>query len=233
MTPLRIDIWSDVACPWCYIGKRRLETALSTFAQRDSVRVHWRAFELNPTVPRESEEGRYAERLAKKYGTSAVEAEKMIDRVLQTAAAEGLVFDYTAIRPGNTFDAHRLIHLAGLHGLQDAVIERFFRGYLCEGVAIGLPDALLRLAVAAGLPAERVQSVLDGDAYGDEVRADEHEAHAHGISGVPFFVLAGSLGVSGAQPAEVLRGALVRALADVTSRSIQDAEGASCGAGGC
>jgi len=233
MTSIRIDIWSDVACPWCYIGKRRLETALSTFAQRDLVQVHWRAFELNPTAARQSDDGRYAERLAKKYGTSVVEAEKMIERVLDTARAEGLAFDYKVIRPGNTFDAHRLIHFAGQRGLQDAVKERFFRGYLCEGAAIGLPDALLRLAVEAGLPEDLVRSVLDGDAYADEVRADEHEARALGISGVPFFVIAGRLGVSGAQPAEVLRGAMEQAVAETMSRTTAEAEGASCGVGGC
>lgn len=214
MTHLRIDIWSDVACPWCYIGKRRLEAALSTFVPRDSVRVHWRAFELNPTAPRESHEGSYAERLAKKYGVSLADAEQMIERVMQSARSEGLVFDYTVIRPGNTFDAHRLIHLAGKQGLGGVVKERFFRGYFCEGAAIGMPDTLLALAVEAGLPLELVQSVLAGDAYGDEVRADEHEARALGITGVPFFVIAGHLGVSGAQSAEVLRAALERGHAE-------------------
>jgi predicted DsbA family dithiol-disulfide isomerase len=214
MTSLRIDIWSDVACPWCYIGKRRLEAALSTFARRDLVQVHWRAFELNPAAPRESHEGSYAERLAKKYGVSLAEAEQMIERVMQTATSEGLAFDYKVIRPGNTFDAHRLIHLAGQQGLGDAVKERFFRGYFCEGAAVGMPDTLLRMAVEAGLPAELVQSVLASDAYGDEVRADEHEARTLGISGVPFFVFAGRFGVSGAQSAEVLRAALERGYAE-------------------
>jgi predicted DsbA family dithiol-disulfide isomerase len=233
MTQLRIDIWSDVACPWCYIGKRRLESALAAFAKRDSVEVAWRAFELNPAAARESKDGSYTERLAKKYGTSLADAEGMIERVMQTAKVEGLVFDYTVIRPGNTFDAHRLIHWAGLQGLQDAVKERFFRGYFCEGAAIGRSDVLLRLAVEAGLPEQDVQSVLNSDAHSEEVRADEQEARALGISGVPFFVLAGRYGVSGAQLAEVLREALERASLDAIDRTHADTEGASCGVEGC
>lgn len=214
MIRFRIDVWSDVACPWCYIGKRRLDRALAAFARRDAVEVHWRSYELNPTMARESQDGSYAVRLAKKYGKTLVEAEQMIERVADTAKAEGLRFDYSVIRPGNTFDAHRLIHLAQSQGLQSVVKERFFQGYFCEGAAIGQPNTLLRLAIEAGLQAEVVQSVLNSDAYSDDVRADEREARELGISGVPFFVFGGRYAVSGAQPIEIFRSALERVLVE-------------------
>lgn len=211
MSTVRIDVWSDIACPWCYIGKRRLEAALSTVASRDAIEVHWRAFELNPAEARESSSGSYAERLAKKYGKTVTEAEAMIDRVTQIAQLDGLAFDYALIKPGNTFDAHRLVQAAKLHGSQDAMEERLFRGYFCEGAAIGSREELHRLAVDAGLPENVATAVLDSDAHGEAVREDERAARELGISGVPFFLFGGSFAVSGAQPADVLRDALERA----------------------
>jgi predicted DsbA family dithiol-disulfide isomerase len=227
MTKLQIDIWSDIACPWCYVGKRRLEAALARFAQ--PVEIHWRAFELDPSAPR-LREGSYPDRLARKYGTSAPQAQVMIDRMTQTAAADGLEFRFDRIRPGNTFDAHRLVHLGGERGIQDAVKERLLRGYLTEGRAIGDPAELLELACEAGLDATEAKAVLDSDRYAAEVRADEAEARELGISGVPFFVIGGRLGVSGAQSAEVLLGAL-REAAPAPLEVFAD--GATCGPDGC
>src|ERR1700742_319753 len=133
---LTVDVWSDIACPWCYIGKRRFETALAQFGQRDSVVLHWRSFELDPSAPAQRDNAQpYAERLAKKYGSSVAQAEQRIDHITELAAAEGLPFDFERIRPGNTFNAHRLLHLARERGLQPALKERFLRGYLTEGVA--------------------------------------------------------------------------------------------------
>jgi len=233
MTRLRIDIWSDIACPWCYIGKRRLEKALATFPERESVDIVWRAFELNPSAPRSDDEGEYSERLAKKYGTSVRDAEEMISRMSGVAKVEGLNMDFEIIRPGNTFNAHRLLHLARSHDLQDAVKERFFRGYFSEGEAIGNDDTLLRLAVDAGLEAEQVQRVLASDTYAQEVREDEAEARELGINGVPFFVLAKRYGVSGAQPSEVLAEALEQAHQANLEPIPKHSEGAVCGPEGC
>lgn len=135
---LTIEVWSDIACPWCYVGKRRLEAALAQFPQRDAIELVWRAFELDPSAPavRDSDQP-YAERLARKYGTQVPEAEAMIQRIVDTGAAEGLRLDFEAIRPGNTFNAHRLLHLAKKHGLQHALKERLLRAYFTEGQAIG------------------------------------------------------------------------------------------------
>lgn len=235
MAKLRVDIWSDIACPWCYVGKRRLEAALARFPQRDDVEIVWRAFELDPSAPRGRDPGvSYAERIAKKYGGGVAQAQGMIQRMVDVAAADGLTFDFERIRPGNTFDAHRLIHLARERGLQDAVKERLLRAYLTEGEAIGDPAVLSRLAREAGLDAEEVSAVLATDDQAREVREDEEEARALGITGVPFFVLGGRYAVSGAQPVEVFLGALQQAWTAVAEAdTVAPAEGAACGPDGC
>lgn len=212
---MQVEIWSDVVCPWCAIGKRRLEGALARFEQAEEVTVRWRSFELDPSAPQERT-GPYAELLAAKYGASVADAQAMIDRMTENAAAEGLRFRFDLARPGNTFDAHRLLHLAADRGVQDAVKERLLRGYLEEGEAIGSADTLVRLAADAGLDPDEASGVLAGDAYAEEVRADERQAAAFGISGVPFFVIDRRYGVSGAQPSAVILQALERAWAERT-----------------
>lgn len=230
---LSIDVWSDIACPWCFVGKRRLERALETFPERSSVEVVWRSFELDPSAPRQTEPGLHAERLARKYGSSVAEAEKRIARLVELARSDGISFDFERIRPGNTFDAHRVLHHAREVGLHTAVKERFLRGYLEEGRAIGDPEVLLSLAVDAGLDADAVSGVLSSGAHSDDVRADEAEAQRLGINGVPFFVIGGRYAVSGAQPAELLGRAISQAYAELSSRPIEFAEGASCEPDGC
>jgi len=231
---LRIDVWSDIACPWCYVGKRHLEAALARFPHRDAVEVVWRAFELDPSAPREREHTTsYAERLAKKYGTSAGEAQARIDRMIDIARADGLVFDFEKIRPGNTFDAHRILHLAHERGMQDAVKERFLLAYMSEGEPIGSPEALLRLAVEAGLDADTVRATLGTDDYAREVRQDEAEANEIGVEGVPFFVLGGRYAISGAQPAELILQALHRTWDELPAGPIRLEEGTVCGPDGC
>lgn len=232
MKKLVVQVWSDIACPWCFVGKRRLEAALARFAHRDEVAVIWRAFELDPGSPPVREAQPYAERLGRKYGKSANEAQGMIDRMTEVARADGLDFRFDRIRPGNTFDAHRLLHLAHERGVQDAVKERFFLAYLTEGEAIGDRTTLHRLAVQAGLESAEITSVLEGDAYADDVRADEQEAREADISGVPFFVV-GRYGISGAQTADVLLSALEKAWAEAGAAEAPFAEGAVCGPEGC
>jgi predicted DsbA family dithiol-disulfide isomerase len=234
MKKLRIDVWSDIACPWCFVGKRRLEAALAQFPQRDAVEVVWRAFELDPSAPRERDTSMsYAERLAQKYGSTTSDAQGMISRMTGVAKQDGLDFHFERIRPGNTFDAHRVLHLAQERGKQDAVKERFLRGYMTEGEAIGDPEVLVRLAGEAGLDEEEVRATLAGDTHAREVRADEEEARELGIGGVPFFVIGGRYAVSGAQPAELLLGAITKAWSELAAQPVTFAEGAVCGPEGC
>jgi predicted DsbA family dithiol-disulfide isomerase len=205
-----VEIWSDVVCPWCYIGKRRFEQALSTFDHRGAVKVTWRSFQLDPSAPATSD-GDPVDRLAAKYGMSRATAEAAQARVTANAAAAGLDFHLDRARSGNTFDAHRLIHYAKSAGKQDALKERLMAGYFVEGAAIGEREVLARLAEDIGLDDAAVRDVLDSDAYADEVRHDELEARQLGITGVPFFVFDRTYGVSGAQPSEVMLGALQQA----------------------
>lgn len=207
---MRVEIWSDVVCPWCYVGKRNFEAALSRFEHRDEVEVIWRAFELDPSAPAERE-GDYAAHLARKYGMSVDQAGKMIETMTGTGARAGVTLDFERARPGNTFDAHRLIHLAGERGVQDAVKERFLRATFTDGEPIGDREALLRLAVEAGLPEDEAATVLESGTYAAEVRAEEAEALELGISAVPFFVIDRTFGIPGAQPPNVILGALERA----------------------
>ena len=200
---MHVEIWSDIACPWCYVGKRRFEAALAAFEHRDDVTVTWRSFELDPAAPREREEDG-ATHLASKYGTSLEHARRMQENMTRKAAGEGLDFRFDRLRLGNTFDAHRLVHLGAAHGIQDAVKERLFRAYLGEGESIGDPDTLRRLAVEAGLPEDEVADVLAGDRFAGDVRDDERAGAQMGITGVPFFVVDRAIGASGAQDPGVL-----------------------------
>jgi predicted DsbA family dithiol-disulfide isomerase len=210
---MNIEIWSDVVCPWCYIGKRRFERAVASFGHPDEVTVTYRSFELDPNAPAERT-GSQAEHLASKYGMTIAEAEQASQQMTQRAAADGLEFRFDLIRGGNTFDAHRLLHLAKDHGLQPEMKERLMRATFTEGLPIADKPTLVRLATDVGLPAVQVQAVLDGDAYADAVRADEQQAARYGITGVPFFVADGKYAVSGAQPPETLLQLLQRAYDD-------------------
>ena len=234
MKKLRVDIWSDIACPWCYVGKRRIESALGRFPHSADVEIVWRSFELDPSAPREQDTSvPYTERLARKYRTTPAEAQKMIDRMTALARDDGLDFHFEKARPGNTFDAHRLLHLAATKGLQDALKERYFRAYLCEGEAIGSPETLVRLAAETGLDPELARATLASDAHASDVRADERQAAEMGIHGVPFFVLASRYAVSGAQPADLLLQAITKAWSDLPKKIETLAEGAACGPEGC
>ena len=209
---MKIEIWSDVVCPWCAVGKARFERALEQFEQRDSVEVIWRSFELDPNAPAERPES-LNEYLAAKYGTSVADAARMHEQMTVTAAQEGLDFRFDRARSGNTFDAHRLIHLAAEHGLQHAMKQRLLVAYFTEGEPIGDVATLTRLGVEVGLDHAAVTAALTSDAYADAVRADEAEAAQLGISGVPFFVVDRAFGVSGAQPADLLLEVLQKAWA--------------------
>ena len=220
MPALSVDIWSDIVCPWCYVGKRRFETALAQFAHAPDVVITWHSFELDPRAPKASVD--LADHLAKKYRRTREQAQQMLDQMTATAAAEGLEFHFEKAQSSNTFDAHRVLHLARARGVQDRVKERLMRGYFTEGEPIGDHATLARLAADAGLDENEVKDVLASERYADAVRGDEAFARELGISGVPFFVLAGRLGVSGAQPPEVLLGALDQAWELATSPEQQE-----------
>ena len=228
MSHLRIDVWSDLACPWCYVGKRRLEAALQKAGVTDAD-VVWRSFELDAHAPQLHDTATpYAQRLANKYRCSVGQAEQMIARMTETAAVDGITMRFDRAQPGNTFDAHRLLHLAHQHGLQNALKERLFAAYLTDGEALGDHATLLRLATQVGLPPDEVTAVLASDRFATEVRADEQMAKELSISGVPFFVIAGRLAVSGAQSVDVLASAIAQ------GRTMEEpADGASCGPDGC
>ena len=208
-----VEVWSDVVCPWCCIGRAHLQAALAEFEHGTSVEVTWRSFELDPGSPRVATTP-LAEQLQRKYGGTSADIEAMFAQVTARAAAVGLDFRFDQAQSGNTVDAHRLLHLARVTGQQDALKERLFTAYFTEGEAIGDPETLARLAKEVGLDPLDVADVLATDRYLDEVRADEAEARALQVTGVPFFVIDRRYAVAGAQPTEVLVGALREAWAE-------------------
>ncbi|WP_266368929.1 DsbA family oxidoreductase [Tellurirhabdus rosea] len=207
---MKIEIWSDVVCPFCYIGKRHFEQALSTFSGKDRLEIQWKSFELDPHARPEPGVS-LTETLAHKYGQSVEWAEQMQQRVAATASAAGLNFRLDRAMPANTFHAHRLIHFAEQRGKQAEAEERLFKAYFEEGAVVDNPETLIRLAAEIGLNADEVENLLASDEFGPEVRYDEQEAQALGVRGVPFFVIDRKYAISGAQPVEVFQQTLEKA----------------------
>jgi predicted DsbA family dithiol-disulfide isomerase len=228
---MHVEIWSDIACPWCFVGKRRFEAALEQFEHHDQVTVTWRSFELDPAAPHERT-GERAAHLAEKYGVTVERAREMEESMAATAAGDGLAFRFDTARSGNTFDAHRLVHLAEAHGRQDAMKERLFSAYLEQGELVSDHATLTRLATEVGLPADEVAETLAGDRFAAEVRDDERTASSLGISAVPFFVVDRTMGASGAHPPAALLQLLEQGWA-ARSPLQMVAEGDTCGIDGC
>jgi predicted DsbA family dithiol-disulfide isomerase len=227
-----VDIWSDIACPWCYVGKRRLEAALESFEHSEEVEVRWHSFELDPQAPAERE-GEAASNLAGKYGMSREQALGALQRMTETAAADGLEFHFERARAGNTFDAHRLTHLALANDLQDRMKERLMRAYLTEGELISDHPTLRRLALEVGLPEQPVEELLAGDRFAEEVRTDEYTASRLGITAVPFFVVDRRLGAAGAQEPAYLLEMLRRGWAEREPAVTAPGAGQACSVEGC
>jgi predicted DsbA family dithiol-disulfide isomerase len=233
-----IEIWSDVVCPWCYIGKRRLEAALAAFPHADEVEVVYRSFELDPTAPEVGTES-IADALARKYGMGADGARAAMQQVGDVAAEEGLRFDYAMATHTKTVDAHRLLHLALAQGgpvLQYALSEELLAAYFVQAENVADHDLLRRTAEKVGLDSTRVEAVLAGSEYADAVEADIREATALGANGVPFFVIDRKYGISGAQPAETFVQVLEKAWSDTHPQLEQVGQGADgevCGPDGC
>lgn len=218
--PVIVEVVSDVVCPWCFIGKRRLEKALALLGRKD-VLVHWKPFELNPDAPKDGV-NRAAYR-ARKFGSPA-RARQLEAHVAEAGAEEGIGFRFDRIeRVPNTFDAHRLIWLAGREGGQDAVVESLFRAYFIDAEDVGTPEVLQRIAIESGLDPTSVQNLLAGDSGRSEVLAEERETRAHGVSGVPTFFVNGQPVMSGAQKPELLASALGSVLGQCSL------EGGACG----
>jgi predicted DsbA family dithiol-disulfide isomerase len=234
---MRVEIWSDIACPWCYVGKARFEKALDAFPHRDEVEVVHRSFELDPGRAKGDIQP-VITMLTKKYGMSEAQAQAGEENLGTQAAAEGLAYRTRDRDHGNTFDMHRLLHLAKARGRQDELIGLFYKANFAEERTVfGDDERLVELAVAAGLDADEARRVLaDPAAYADDVRADEREAAELGANGVPFFVLDRTYGVSGAQPAEVFAQALTQAWGERPRLTLLQDEGAdaeACGPDGC
>lgn len=213
---MQIEIWSDVVCPWCYLGKRRFERALASFEHRAEVEVVYRSFELDPAAEPEVT-APTVQVLASKYGMSVAQAEDAQRQMEQRAAQDGLQFRMAGLRSGNTRDAHRLLHLAGEHNLQAELVERLHRAYFTEQASVFDAASLTELAVEVGLGRDEVTAVLASKQYDDAVQAEERLAQSLGITGVPFFVLDRRYGISGAQPAETMAQALRHAWADTAT----------------
>jgi predicted DsbA family dithiol-disulfide isomerase len=206
---MRVDIWSDVICPWCYVGKARFEHALSSFDHRGEVEVIYHSFELDPGYPKDRRETTFA-MLSSKYGMSQADARAAESRVAGLAEAEGL--DFRPERPvGNTFDLHRVLHLGLAKGVQAELLTAVNQAYFGQGRDVFDRGVITEIAAGAGLDAVATGDVIDGDAYADAVREDELQARRLGVSGVPFFVFDMALGASGAQPTETFASALQQA----------------------
>lgn len=207
---MKIEIWSDYVCPFCYIGKRRLEEALEQTGLGEKAEVVFKAYELDPNSP-EVSDTLMTEVLAKKYGMSVEEAKKMTDNVVDQAKSVGLNYNFDVMTPANTFNAHRLAKLAEQEGFDKTVSESLLKAYFIDGEKIGAEGVLLRIAEEAGISRDRAKAVLDSDEFADDVRMDIAEAQQIGVKGVPFFVIDRKYAISGAQPAEAFANALRQA----------------------
>ena len=227
---MRVDIWSDVVCPFCYIGKKRLEhVAEQAGIELD---IHWHSFELDPDAPAKHEVSN-TERLAQKYGRSYAEMEEMERNVAVMAATEGIDFQWQKANSGNSFNAHRIIHLAQSKGLGNEAKEAFFHAYMTEGLAIGEREVVEEIASRIGLDNAEVEYVLDSDELADFVRHDEKIAHEQlKVTGVPFFVFNQKLALSGAQPREIFLQALQQAQTS-SVESIEQDNSAQCNDESC
>ena len=233
MPSMKIEIWSDVACPWCYIGKRRFETALAEFEHRDSVEVKWRSYQLDPTLP-EHYDGTELEYLSTRKGLAPQQVAQMFQHVTEQAKGEGLDYRFDSVVVANSFTAHRLIHLAAAHGKQDEAKERLLSDHFEHGKDIGSREYLTSLALDLRINRDEVEELFTTDKYAADVRSDFEEGRALGISGVPFFVIDRKFGLSGAQPAETFAAALSEAWEAANPLVlVNSTDGDACGPDGC
>ena len=230
---MKVEIWSDVMCPFCYIGKRRFEDALQKSAHKDEIEVEWKSFQLNPAMVT-SPDTNINQYLAKVKGWSIEQAEEMNAYVTNMAAEAGLTYNFDKAVVANSFKAHRFTHLAKQHGLGDAAEEQLFKAYFTDGKNTDDIDTLIGLGTAIGLDAAEIKQTLESDAYAGEVKQDITEAQRLGISGVPFFVLDRKYGISGAQSPDVFTDTIEKAFTEWQNENpkLNIIEGESCGPDG-
>lgn len=219
---MKVEIWSDLVCPFCYIGKRKFEHALKQLKHQDDIKVRWRSFELSPDVKPDPSDNTY-EHLAKKKGWTLEHSKQIHNQLTKTAKEAGLEFHFDTAVPANTFNAHRLSHLAGDHDLQDTVEERLFRAYFTDGEDIGDDGTLIKLGVDAGLPEDEIREMLKGDLYAVEVQEDKDAAGKAGVRGVPYFVFNEKYSISGAQPSDLFLATLQKAYKEFKQQNTPDA----------
>ena len=233
---LKIQIWSDIMCPFCYIGKRRIEEALNLFEHKDAVAIEWKSFQLDASFVASSDDN-MVEHLAQKYGKGTDWAQGMLDNMTQNAKSAGLDFHFEKAVLANSFNAHRLLHLAKKHQLANDLEELLFKAYLTEGKNINDNNTLKELGVSVGLNEHDIDEVLNSDAYANDVKQDIQNANSIGVQGVPFFVFNNKYAVSGAQPAtaflETLQKAWEEGKFDSKVTLINTTDGDSCGIDGC
>lgn len=198
---MTVDIWSDIVCPFCYIGKRKFENALKDFAQKDNVEIVWHSFQLDPDMQQVPGQTLH-EYLAKRKGTTAAAGKKMNDSMAAIAKEVGLEYNFDNAIINNTLDAHRLLHLAKKHGVQNEAKEALFAAYYTNGKDIGDTETLVAIGESVGLNAAEIKSMLQSDAYVNDVRLDQQHAQEIGVQGVPFYVFNNKYAVSGAQPTD-------------------------------
>ena len=229
---MRIDVWSDVVCPWCYIGKRQLEAALADFEHRDEVEIVYRSFELDPTAPEVPVEST-VEALAKRFDSSVDQARELMKQANVPAAEVGLEFRHDDTPHARTIDAHRLLHLAKAEGKQAALKEELLAAYFSRGESMGDHAVLKQAAVSVGVDEGRAAEVLASDEFADDVQADIDQAVAYGATGVPFYVVEGKYGVSGSQPAHLFGELLEKVYAETKPALTIVGDGEACGPDGC
>lgn len=236
---MKVEIWSDVMCPFCYIGKRHFEQALEKLPFKNEIEVVWKSFQLNPEYQNTSNETVY-EYLSRSKGMPIEQARQMTKQVVDMAAAAGLKIDFDTNIPANTFNAHRLIHLAAQHGLQDLAEEKLFKAHFVKSKNIGEDSVLTELAVEIGLDKDEAEKVLKSDEYAEAVRYDIYESQNLGIRGVPYFVMDRKYGVSGAQPVQAFTDALTQSFKQwkdaqpkTTLTSLNKNDDAICDENGC
>ena len=233
---LKIQIWSDIMCPYCYIGKRRIEEALRNFEHKEAVEIEWKSYQLDASFIA-SPEDNMVEHLAEKYRKDNDWAQNMLDNMTQNAKTAGLDFHFEKAILANSFNAHRLLHLAKKHNLANDLEELLFKAYLTEGKNINDLDTLSKLGIELGLDSEEIAQVLNSDTYGTDVKKDQEEANAIGVQGVPFFVLDNKYAISGAQPATAFLETLEKVWQEGKFESkvtlLNATDGESCGIDGC
>lgn len=225
--PIEVEVWSDIACPWCWVGLKNVQAAQELSGVE--VAITWRAFELNPTADTtiSNDGGDYVAKLAAKYNQTTSDAQAMVDRMTATGSAKGIDFRFDRIRPSNTFTAHRLLAWAKERGKQNELKKKLFSSYLHEGQSLNDPAVLIDAAADVGLDPKEAKNVISSDAYAGSVLQDRTDAQARGVSGVPFFVINSQLTLSGAQPPEVI----AQALLDAQAHSLEPddvTEGGTC-----